>query len=360
MCHARRWSVASLGLACLGRGGVCLMLAMALSLPVQAKGLLRVLAWTGYADGDLVKRFEQRLGASVEVTIVSSDDQLREKLAAREGRGFDVFAANTAELQRYIDQGLVQPLSPVRIPNIARQQPQFRVPGAVSGIHRAGQLYAVPYAYSEMGLIYDRRQFPEGPPSSLEVLWDPRFRGRVLAFDDSTQNFSLAAQQLGVPPFRIGADDWGRMTQSLIALRRNALSFYKLPEEATELFLRHRVAVMFAAYGSQQLKQLRDAGADVGYALPREGALAWLDCWAIVRGSPQARLAEQWIDYMLEPGVSGELTRRHGLANTVDPAATAATGVTGGPLVWLEPVEDPARRSMLWRRIRAGDRPTSF
>lgn len=72
-----------------------------------------MLAWTGYADSDLVKRFGQRLGVSVEVTIVSSDDQPRDKLAARQGRGFDVFAANTAELQRYIDQGKVTlPLEP--------------------------------------------------------------------------------------------------------------------------------------------------------------------------------------------------------------------------------------------------------
>lgn len=357
MYHARRGSIASVGLRCLGRGGVCLMLAMALSLPVQAKALLRVLAWTGYADSDLVKRFEQRLGVSVEVTIVSSDDQLRDKLAARQGRGYDVFAANAAELQRYIDQGRVRPLAPGRIPNISRQLPQFRVPGAVSGIHRAGQRYAVPYAYSEMGLVYDRRQFPDGPPVSLDVLWDPRFRGRVLAFDDSTQSISMAAQHLGIAPFRVSAGDWERLTQGLIALRRNVLAFYTLPEEATDLFLRHRVAVMFAAYGGQQLKQLRDAGADVGYALPREGALAWLDCWAIVRDSGQVRLAEQWIDYMLEPQVSGELTRRHGLANTLEPGTPAAAA---GPLVWLEPVEDAARRSALWHRIRSGDRPGKF
>jgi putative spermidine/putrescine transport system substrate-binding protein len=101
------------------------------------------------------------------------------------------------------------------------------------------------------------------------------------------------------------------------------LTFYSLPEEAAELFRDHSVALLFANYGNQQLKQLRDAGADVGYVIPREGALAWLDCWAITRGAKNKRLAESWINFMLEASVSDALTRRQGLSNTIaaNPAA---------------------------------------
>ena len=73
-----------------------------------------------------------------------------------------------------------------------------------------------------------------------------------------------------------------------------------MPEESVELFQHHAVALLFANYGRQQLKLLRDAGADVGYMIPQEGALAWLDCWAVTRGVKNRRLAESWINYMLE------------------------------------------------------------
>ena len=68
------------------------------------------------------------------------------------------------------------------------------------------------------------------------------------------------------------------MADKLIALRRNVLGFYAQPDDATELFIRHRVALLFANYGMQQVQSLRAAGADVDYVIPREGALAWLDC----------------------------------------------------------------------------------
>jgi hypothetical protein len=111
------------------------------------------------------------------------------------------------------------------------------------------------------------------------------------------------------------------LVQRLIALRRNVLTYYSLPEEGTELFIRHNMAVMFGNYGTQQLNSLRQAGADVGYAIPREGVLAWLDCWAMTTSARNPQLAQQWINYMLEPAVSALLPTRQGLANTLTASA---------------------------------------
>ena len=341
--------------------GVLALLASMVLAPVAlaAPPTLRVLTWPGYADPDLVAAFEKRHGARVEVTIVGSDDVLRAKLTDPQGAGFDVVAANTVEIAQFVAQQQLVPLKMDDVPNAARQLPRFRRLDAIAGLTLQGQVYAVPYTYSEMGLIYDRQQLSE-PPDSLSVLWNPRWQGRVLAFDGGSHGFALAAMRLGLPPFRIAEAQFGTVARSLVELRRNLLSFYTLPEESLELFRRHRVAVMHANYGQQQLKQFQDAGLDVGYVVPREGALAWLDCWAISRRSNQVALATQWINYMLEPEVSRELTRRQGLANTLEEPPGLAGGAVKGPIVWLEPVENLARRTQLWQRIVSGDRPERF
>lgn len=325
----------------------------------RAETVLRVLAWPGYADPDIVAVFEKRQGVKVAVTTVASDEVLRAFLARTDGPGFDVVAANTAEISRLVGLGLLAPLPVDDIPNTARQLPRFRRLQSIAGITRGADVYAVPYTYSEMGLIYDRQQF-SAPPQSIAVLWDPRWQGKVLAFDSSNHAFALAAMRRGLPPFRIDADQFGPLAKDLVALRRNVRAFYSLPEESLELFRTHQVAVMHANYGQQQLKQLRDAGVDVGYVVPREGALAWLDCWAITQRSQHKTLALQWIDYMLDPTVSRQLTRRQGLANTLDEPAALSGDALAGPIVWLEPVEDEARRAQLWQRVLSGDRPNRF
>jgi putative spermidine/putrescine transport system substrate-binding protein len=106
------------------------------------------------------------------------------------------------------------------------------------------------------------------------------------------------------------------------------------------------------------VQQLRKAGADIGYVIPREGALAWLDCWTITRGGAKKKaLAEAWIDYMLEAPVSRALTERQGLANTLEPSAIDERAAR---IIWLEPVEDANLRSEIWSRIVSGDRPAAL
>ncbi|WFP50024.1 extracellular solute-binding protein [Methylomonas sp. EFPC3] len=319
-----------------------------------ATEVLRVLAWDGYADTDTVREFEYRYAAKVEVTYANSDDDLWYKI---NHAAYDVFAVNTAELQRYIDRNLVQALDPSRLTNHARQLPRFRDLAAIPGLVRQEQVFAIPYTYAEMGLIYNRKIIAE-PPQSMAAMWDPAYRGRVLAFNTSDHNFSLVGLLLGAAnPFRLSDGNLTEAARELAKLRRNVLTFYSTAEQAVQLFMRHDVALVFGNYGSQQLKALRDAGADVGYQIPQEGALAWLDCWAITRNARNPALAEQWIDYTLEPTVSERLSARHGLANTISAHPDTESGQK---LIWLEPVANPDLQKQLWDRVISGEPPEAF
>ena len=335
---------------------IALFLGLGLIFPANAVEVLRVLAWPGYAEPEQIKAFEALHQVRVQLSLVSSDEALRQQVQARQGGNFDVIAANTVEINRFIAQKLLRPLTLSSIPRVASQSPRFREVKRIPGITLGDEVFAVPYTYAEMGLIFDRKQFAQ-PPTSISVMWDPRYQGKVLAFNDANHNFSIASLSMGGKPFRINAVDFDQVVARLIALRRNVLGFYTLPEESVELFLRHKAALLFANYGRQQLKLLQDAGADVGYVIPDEGALAWLDCWAIMRGAKNPLLAHQWINFMLGHEASEALVQRQGLSNTVN------LGIEGRPtdrLHWLETVEDEARRDGYWTRIVSGDRPEQF
>lgn len=327
--------------------------ALPLGARAAAERTLRVLAWPGYADADVVQAFERREGVRVEVSFIDSDDALWQRMSADQGRAFDVFAVNTAELQRYIAAGLVSGVDPQRMPRRAAQLPRFRDLHTVPGLVHGGTAYAIPYTYAEMGLIHDRRQLPQAP-TSIAALWDAKWRGKVLAYNGGVHSFSLAALAMRLPnPFKLRTTDWPPVVGQLIALRRNVLGFYTQPDESVRLFKERGAALMFANYGSQQVKLLEAAGVDVGYVVPREGALAWLDCWAISAGAQGHALATRWIDYLLEPEPSAVLTQRQGLANTV---TLSPFHRPDAKLHWLEPVEDTQRRTRLWDRIVSGDR----
>jgi putative spermidine/putrescine transport system substrate-binding protein len=322
-----------------------------------AKETLRILAWPGYADPDLVKIFEQKHHVNVEVTYITTDDAMWEKLERYPEKKFDVFAVNTAELQRYIDTGISLAINPENIKNTQHQLPRFRNLAHISGIMREGKVYAIPYTYSEMGLIYNKKKF-SSPPTSFLSMWDPKYKGKVLMYNSSDHNFSLAALEAGIKnPFDIPNRDFRKLSLSLIKLRRNVLTFYQSPEEATHLFIKNNIALLYGNYGSQQVSELKKAGADIGYVIPNEGTFAWLDCWSITRDATNISLAEAWINYALSKKVSLALTQRQGLSNTLEsPTRTQLSE----KILWLQPVENPSKRAVLWNQIISGDLPERF
>lgn len=341
--HLQLWPALAAGAA-----GAVLPLGAAQAVPPRT---LRVLAWPGYAEPEVVRAFETEHDVQVALTIVDSDQALWRHLSAGGGANFDVFAINTAELQRAIRQGWVAPVPVESVPHTQRQLPRFQQVQRIQGLVHGGQTMGIPFTYADMGLIYSKAQFPV-PPRSIAALWDPQWRGRVLAYDGGVHNFSLAAQALGLPsPFRLAAADWPRAVERLIALRRNVAAFYLQPEESLALFQRRNGVLMFANYGSQQLHLLQKAGLDVGYVIPDEGAMAWLDCWAITRAAAQPTLAAAWINHLLGSAASDWLVSRQGLANT-----TSETPYPNERLLWLQPPEDAERRQRLWARILSGDR----
>ncbi len=319
-----------------------------LAVSAHAADVLRVLSWPGYAEPEQVRQFEARFNAKVQITLVGADDELWLRASKNQGQNYDVVALNTAVLQTFIDQGLAVPLQRKLIPNLKKQLPRFQ---RIANLSRGKQLFAVPYTYSEMGLIYNRK-LVKTPPTSMNELWNPRYRNQVLAFNGSAHNFSIAAMQLGYPNlFRLNSQQIANATRKLVDLRPNVFKFYNTPEEVVDLYRNNPIALIYANYGGQQVALLKKAGADIGYVIPNEGALAWLDCWAILPGAKNLNLAHAWINFTLGKEMSQQLVKQQGLSNTLQ---ESEHNINHQRLIWFEPVENSAERANLWARIVSG------
>ena len=332
-------------------------LAMALAAPAILRSgrafaakELRVMAWQGYADDDWVKEFEGQTGATVKVVFIGTDDEIWAKIKGSEGKDFDVFAVNTAQLQRYIEAGLTTPHDLSKLPNQKEVLARFRDLSKVKGVMRDGKVHSIPFCFDSIGIIYDKDKVSPAP-DSFEVLWDPKYKGKVLAYDNGEHNFSFTALTLGIEdPFHLSEDQMQKIKDKLVKLKQNVLSFYTTPDEALQLYKSNDVALIWANYGQQQVKAMKDAGANIAYVNPKEGALAWLDTWAMTNGVRDPELAEAWVNYLLQKKIGEQLSQRTGFGNTVVESGSANPN---DKLVWLEFVEDPTKRSDLWNEIKA-------
>jgi putative spermidine/putrescine transport system substrate-binding protein len=136
----------------------------------------------------------------------------------------------------------------------------------------------------------------------------------------------------------------------LVDFKKNVLSFYTTADEAQQIYQNNDVALIWANYGQQQLKALQKIGAHVAYVNPSEGALSWLDNWAMTSGVKDKAAAEKWVNFLLQKKIATELSDRTGFGNTVVASGSANES---DKLVWLETVEDPLKRSDLWNEVKA-------
>lgn len=307
---------------------------------------LKVLAWEGYADPSIVKKFKEQFGIEVEITYVENDDSLWNLV--NQNTQYDLIAANTAEISRYIKAGLLSPLDLQLIPNTKNQDTAFANLDTIKGISQGDKIFAIPYVYSEMGIIYNKKILSI-PPHSMKIMWDPKYQGKILAFNTYQHNFTLSAllnKHHNI--FNLNDTEIKNIAKDLLKLKNNVLTFYTTIEEATSIFNENNIAILFGNFGQQQVSDLIKNGADIGYVIPNEGALAWLDCWAITSYSRNKENAHRWINFLLLEENSKWLKLNHSLHHTLEDLSEFTSGKK---IIWLEPVSNPILRKQLWDSI---------
>ena len=172
-----------------------------------------MLAWEGYADQDWVKEFTAETGIDVNVVFIGSDDEIWAKIKGSEGKDFDVMAVNTAQLQRYIDAGLVTPGSR-RSPTRRRCCRASATSTQDQGETRDGKVYGIPFAFDSIGLIYDTDKVKPAP-TRCRFSGTRNIRARCSAYDNGEHNFSFTALTMGIAdPFHLTPSRWPRSRRS--------------------------------------------------------------------------------------------------------------------------------------------------
>ena len=86
-------------------------------------------------------------------------------------------------------------------------------------------------------------------------------------------------------------------------------------------------------------------------SIPRKGALAWLDTWAMTSGVRDKELAESWVNFVLQKKIGRRAVRAHRLrqhGRAVRQRRRRTTSWSGSRIV-----EDPTKRADLWNEIKA-------
>ena len=157
----------------------------------QSRQELNLFIWSSYLSPDTLKVFEQRFQARVQCDLYDSNEALLAKLQAGNA-GYDIVVPGDYTVQILRRRGLLSPIDKGKIPNMEENlDPQF--------LNRAfdpGNRHSVPYIWGTTGIGYRKDVVPQ-PLESWRILWDDRYRNRIVMLDDMRENFGAALKLMG-------------------------------------------------------------------------------------------------------------------------------------------------------------------
>ncbi len=254
----------------------------------------------------------------VNYSTYSSNESMYAKLSSGSAN-YDVIVPSDYMIERMIAEDLLAPLNFENIPSIGNISPDFFGENATYDYYDPDNLYAVPYMYGMIGIIYNTSMIDANDPAlgSWQLMWDERHAGNILQFNNSRDAFGTAQYYLGRPDAVNTTDE---------AVWREALEELKKQKKIVQGYVMDEIfnkmengSAAIAAYYAGDFLTMYENNEDLEFFYPTEGTNLYVDAMCIPKSSKNKVIAERYIEFMLreEPAVANAEYTYYASPNTV-------------------------------------------
>ncbi len=286
---------------------------------------LNLFTWEGYAPTPLVRKFEQETGYSVRVTYYASNGELISKLRATRATGYDLVQPSVTLIPAALDFNLYQTVDERRIPNFRNLIPSMVKASEDLGGMSRGRRYGLPFDWGTEGISHNTFRIPRRPTSYGSVHQD-QFAGRV-AYRATFHVFVSTGLWMGLGnrmrdvyvSEERARPILDRILAFLISKKKNVKTYWATAAEIEKLLTTEEVWIAQTWDGTGW--KLDRAGHDIKFVAPKEGAMTWMDGFAIPRGATNLDAAYAWMNFMYDPSNAALFTKESGYFTAIDGAA---------------------------------------
>lgn len=324
------------------------------------KTKLYVVNWKDYGsdDEEFIAQFEEAYNCEIVNTYMSSEEELLTKLRTSKAGEIDVCLPNCTILPAAIEEGLLAEIDTTKLENFEGMFERFKTQAECFG--EDGNMYAVPFVWGSTAIAYNTEVFKEAP-KSINVLFDEKYSGKIAYRDDYNDAVMAAAIALGQDPNN--PSDLDAIKAKLLEQKPLNKTYWKTGDEFSKLFAGKQVDV--GLMWSGQSAWMKQEGEPIGFVVPEDGGIGWVDNWAIPEGSQNKDLAYAFIDWMISKDFQhnwavngGPAPVNQAAAEAVDPEYAASAGMDEASLnrlYFMEYRTDEVKNAWneLWTEVKA-------
>ena len=259
------------------------------------KTTICVYNWGQYiAEGDddsidVIAEFEKKYpNIKVQYSTFDSNETMYAKLK-NGGITVDVVIPSDYMIGRMRQEGMLQELNYDNIPNAKFIDASYR-----GMAFDPEDKYSVPYTWGTTGIIYNSKYVDEADVTGWELLWNEKYAGKILMFDNSRDAFGIAEYLLG---YSVNTTDSAELQACAdkLAEQKPVVQQYVMDQifDAME-----NEEAWIAPYYAGDYLTMVEENPDLAFVQPEEGSNLFVDAMCIPTCSKNYEDALTFINFM--------------------------------------------------------------
>ncbi len=264
---------------------------------------LNVFNWgQNIADGsdetmDIIAEFERRYpNIQVNYSTYDSNETLYTKLS-NGGITVDVIIPSDYMIARMINEDMLLEIDFDNVPNYQYVDDTFK-----NTAYDPENKYSVPYTWGSVGIIYNTKYVDEADVTGWELLWNEKYAGKILMFDNSRDAFGVAQYLLG---YDVNTTDREELQACMEKLKEQKPVLQQYVSDQIYSLMENEEAYIGTYYAGDCMVMM-DNNPDLAFYWPQEqGFNLFIDAMCIPACCQEKEAAELFINFLCDPEISG-------------------------------------------------------
>ena len=247
-----------------------------------------------YIDPELTEKFTEETGIEIVYETYDTNEAMYQKLKSGSSK-YDLIFPSDYMVDKLIDENMVEEINYDNIPNYSQIMDSFRHPE-----YDPEDKYSVPYLWGTFGIIYNTEEVDAEDTKSWDLLWNPKYKGKILLLDSVRDTMGISLKRLG---YSMNSENQAEVDAAKEELIKELDVVQAYVNDDGKDGILAGDAEIGLVYSGDALVMI-DEKPELAYSIPQEGTNKWVDAMCIPTCAENKDYAEQFINFMLDPEVA--------------------------------------------------------
>lgn len=294
---------------------------------LASSGELNLLMWSDALPASLTDAFEAKTGIKVKQTLLGSNQEFLNKMKATQGQGIDLLSPTNTRAAQWQSLEVLQPFDFNKLSHLHKLHHELLAVANRDWNFGGRGPHWLPHLWGSEAIAWRTDMWqPAAAAPSYGDLWQAEMRGKVMMQPHSGMlGVGLHLQAIGqLPP------------QAMLSAYQNEAQMRAVWDQVTAFCTQNKaqIKLFWSAANAQKnallnegvlagqswdgpILALKTAGEPVTFQAPREGALTWVDGFALSKKAINVPQAYAFMDFCFDAKIAGEAIKSHGYNSAV-------------------------------------------